>query len=182
MKEAWDQVKFAALLLTRPRYVCGFWILRMTYRNACRTHPVFVTQWLQYPVRWKVHVTHSLNRLRKADAWVCKERPTIMFFLNCLNVAIEWLAILICIQEDSSSNLHQKCGFPYWDFSLYPLLLPKDAVFFGRLHAVKRAASLMKSGRWCCPISSGRSRFKNKLHYLKLGHQHILPQPFQPIR
>jgi hypothetical protein len=55
-------------------------------------------------------------------------------------------------------------------------------VFVRSLHAVKRAASLMKSGRWCCPISSGRSRVKNIFHCLKLGHQHIIPRSFQSVQ
>ena len=178
MREAWDQVKFAVLLLARPRYISGFWSLQMTYRNAYRTHPVFMAQWLQYPVRWKGYVTHSLSRLRKPNAWLCTASLIFMFFLKWLNVAIEWLAILICIQEDPSSNLHPKCGCPYWDTSLYSLLLPKGAVFVGSLHAVKRAASLMKSGRWCCSVSSGRYRVKNIFHCLKLGHQHIIARQF----
>jgi hypothetical protein len=182
MREAWDQLKFVALLLARPRCVCGFWSLQMTYRNAYRTHPVFVAQWLQYPVPWKVYVTHSLNRPRKANAWLCEATLIFMFLLNWLNVAIELLAILICIQEDPSSSLHPKFGFSLLRYFFYPLLLPNGAVFVRRLHAVKRAASLMKSRRWCCPISNGRSRVKNTLHYLKLGHQHILPQPLQPIQ
>ena len=181
IREASDQVKFAVLLLARPHYVYGFWSLQMTYRNAFRTHPVFVAQWLHYPVRWKGYVTQSLNRVRKSNAWLCTASLIFTFILNWLNVAIEWLAILVCIQEDPSSDLHHKCGSPYWDITLYPLLLPKGAVFVGRLQAVKPAASLMKSGRWCCPISSGRSHVKNILCYLKLGHQSIIPQPFQPV-
>jgi hypothetical protein len=36
------------------------------------------------------------------------------------NVAVEWLAILLRIQEFPSSNLSPETGYPDWDFSCSP--------------------------------------------------------------
>jgi hypothetical protein len=120
----WKQVKCAALLLARSRYICGFRSLRMVSRNTYWTHLVSMTQWQTIPNRSEVTWCILWKNCKKYRRGHVSQAPCFWFFLNCLNVSMEWLAILLCIQEESSSNLYPKCGYPDWGISLYHSLLP----------------------------------------------------------
>ena len=146
----WKQVKCAALLLARSRYICGFRSLRMASRNTYWTHLVSMSQWQTIPRPFWMLPNAFFEKTAKSIGVVMSARPHVsdfswkawtylwdgwqfcfVFRRNLIQIFIRNVAIL---------NEVFRC-IPRF-FQVNDEI--QSVVFIGRLHAVEHMALLMK--------------------------------------